>query len=174
MGITINHQYTSELVPVGRYEFIIQSASQDATPAGSGYIGVAAIIRNDVQQNCRNKRIRHQIWMKKEPNTMDIAFGGYNAAQINALCKAAGIPHDKTYSALDELLKDLKGRTFEAELYHDKWNNNVNEKLRDLQSTKVENCTHVWSGANTFEPPPNISIPGEGFVELDVDDDLPF
>lgn len=175
MNISINHEYTNELIPAGRYEFIISTVEIVVTKSGSSCISAACVIRNDVKQNCKNKRIRHQIWQKKDPNQYDRAFGGYNAAQVNTLCKAADIPHNKSYSEMNELFADLSGRMFEAEVYHDEWNNKTSEKLRNLQSSKYSECGHVWhlSGAQTYVPP-KYEETASKFEEIKADDDLPF
>lgn len=175
MNISINHEYTNDLIPAGRYEFIISAVEIVVTRSGSSCISAACVIRNDVEQGSKNKRIRHQIWQKKEPNQYDRAFGGYNAAQINTLCKAAAIPHNKSYSELNELFADLSGRVFEAEVYHDEWNSRISEKLRSLQPSKYSDCGHVWnfSGAQITEPP-KYEKTAPKLEEISTDDDLPF
>ena len=57
-----NTEYT--ILPPGKYECMIHKAFTNAKGRAI-YFQVILIVRNDVAQQCQNRRIFHAIWQKK-------------------------------------------------------------------------------------------------------------
>ena len=172
MGFVIDHENASSggLIPVGTYEAVIKAAFENTTPNEAMFINIPIIIRNDVEQPYRNAYVWHSIWRKKEPNKLDQACGGYNAAQINAIGKAAAIPNGKSYGSLDELFAELKGRPISVKIKHETYNDKTRAKVDFVDTAKVLPCKHVFKA----EVEPVTAAQPVAFSEDIDDDDLPF
>ena len=56
----------AENIPGGDYECIIKYAREDITKSGYIYLKVAMVIRNDIEQNFKNRYIWNTIWKRKK------------------------------------------------------------------------------------------------------------
>ena len=172
-------------VPAGVYEFIIKSAEFEVNRnTGTPSISIPAAVRNDIEgQQHANQYVFHRIYRKKEPNKADLDCENYNADQINAICKAVGIPDDKYYPSLQDLLPELVGGVFKAEVYHDTFNGTPNAKIKLIEKSKFPDCRHVWkdpqykqNGINIYatDEPSIVNDKQVNMEIIDTDDDLPF
>ncbi len=154
MSFGINYKDTenSDIIPEGEYEVFIKSASETTTKQGKRYINVTFVVRDDVEQKCKNKYIWHQIWKKREPNQADLACGGYNNQQIQILSKAVEFENGRQFESIEDWCSQLEGRVAKVTVRHEKFNGYVNAKVQKIEKTKYP-----------------------GFEIYDVDDeDLPF
>ena len=55
-----------EIIPEGDYEVMTKSVDYNTTKGGTLYISIPMVIRNDVEQECKNRHIWHAIWKRKE------------------------------------------------------------------------------------------------------------
>jgi hypothetical protein len=173
-AFTIDHNNTSgSLIPEGVYEAVIKAAFENTTKNGAMYIDIPLIVRNDIEQPRKNVHIFHKIWKKKEPNEHDRRCGGYIAAQINAISKAAGIPNGKPYASLEELFNDLYHKPVLVSVKHEEYNNQPQAKVDWVQPSKNPDCQHVFKTENAA-PKPDISAGATLLPPSIDDDDLPF
>lgn len=176
----------SDLIPEGEYECIIKYAGEDATRGGTVYMGVTMVVRNDVDQPCKNKYIWHHIWQKKEKSPADLACSGYSSKQINAVSKSAKLPNGKTYDTLSDWADELKNKVVRVTVEHETYQGRTNAKVKWVNESKFPQCKHHWkteqetaqaadvkSEAGTPAPVPSSGDTGD-FRELPDDDDLPF
>ncbi|WP_312694089.1 DUF669 domain-containing protein [Caproiciproducens sp.] len=180
MAYSVNYDEAAEgpdLIPEGEYECIIKYAGEAATNGGTVYMGVTFVIRNDIDQPCKNKYIWHHIWQKKEPTPADQQCSGYSSKQINAVSKAAKLPNGKKYESLSDWADELKNKIVRVTVEHDEYQGKVSAKVKWVNETKFPTCNHRWKNANTDisaddEPAPE----QQGFTEVKnaSDDDLPF
>lgn len=172
----------SELIPEGEYECIIKYAGEDATKGGTVYMSVTLVIRNDIDQPCKNKYIWHHIWQKKEPSPADLACSGYSSKQINAVSKAAKLPNGKSYDSLSDWADELKNKIVRVTVEHDEYQGKTSARVKWVNESKYPDCRHKWKGAEDVadeEKPAEKSAEqqsNDDFQEVKTtsDDDLPF
>lgn len=58
------------LIPQGEYECMIVNTSICVTGSGARRVSIQLVIRNDVQQQCMNRRLYLDIWRKRNPMRM--------------------------------------------------------------------------------------------------------
>lgn len=168
----------SEILPVGEYECIIKYAGEDATKGGTMYMGATLVIRNDVDQQYKNKYIWHSIWQKKEPSPADLACGGYSSKQINSLSKAAHLPNGKKYESLSDWADELKNKIVRVTVEHDTYQGKTSARVKWVNESKFPDCKHRWKNADVDVDAGNEPAAGnqQGLEEVKgvADDDLPF
>lgn len=151
----INHEDSysgSKLMPEGEYEVIIKSANEDATKAGTVYINMPLIVRNDVDQPYKNKYIFYSIWKNKQT-------GEYNSKAFNTIAKAIGLENGRKFSSLEELLRAFEGRTALITLKHEEYNGKKSERVAFWNPSKTGTCAHQFKDKTPQE---------------EMHDDLPF
>lgn len=165
----------TDLIPEGEYECIIKYASENVTRGGTVHMSVTLVVRNDVDQPCKNRYIWHNIWQKKEPSPADLACGGYSSKQINSLSKAAKLPNGKRYDSLEDWADDLKNRVVRVTVEHNEYNGKTNARVKWVNESKYPNCQHKWK-INSDEKPTSAYTNNntDDFEEIPSDDDLPF
>lgn len=178
----------SELVPPGKYEVIIAEAKEIVTKNGSYGIQLATVIRNDIEQKCKNRNVFHTLWKKKEPDEKDNMVDGYSFKQIMQLAKACQLPDGKNYKNLAEMLGEVVRKCVQVTVQHEEYNGNTNVRVQYINSTAFPDCKHVFQPKATTVSQPNIpyqapvqaaqptySAPVQPqFEEMSLDDDLPF
>jgi hypothetical protein len=178
MDFAIDYNNTGGgLLAPGTYEAVIKAAFEDVTQGGTMHISIPLVVRNDIEQSNKNSHIFHKIWKKKEPNEADIKCGGYIAAQINAIGKAAGIPDRKPYKSLDELFGDLRGKPVRVTVKHEVWNDKPQIKVDAVGASHFPDCKHVFKADSEPCHAGNIMVNGQHFATSDPglnDEDLPF
>ncbi|MCL2775035.1 MAG: DUF669 domain-containing protein [Oscillospiraceae bacterium] len=174
------------LVPQGDYEFIIKSADVAETKSGTESILAVCVIRNDVEQEAKNRTVFHRIYRKKEPTPLDMEFDGFNAKQITELCKAVGLPNGGDYESLQEILFIITGGCFRAELYHDEFNGKTSEKIKFPKPSNYPVNNHVWKkvviksngidvkGDESFASAGSANLLKQNGMEEITDDVIPF
>ena len=182
MAYSVNYDEAAEgtdLIPEGEYECIIKYAGEDATRGGTVYMGVTLVVRNDINQPCKNKYIWHHIWQKKEPTPADLACSGYSSKQINAVSKAAKLPNGKSYDTLTDWADDLKNRCVRVTVEHEEYQGKTNAKVKWVNESKHPDCQHKWKGEEDMSKeatPAAAENSTNNFQEVKhmSDDDLPF
>jgi hypothetical protein len=169
MSFGVDYKEASEgsgLLPVGEYEVIIKYAGEDTTKGGTVYINVTMVIRNDVEQQYKNKYLWHSLWKRREPTPTDLAVGGYSLKQIQTLSKSAGLENGKKYPTLEEWCVDLKDRTVRVTIGHEEYNGETQARVKYVNSSKSPDCKHIWKKKEDEN---------SDFIEIsDNEDDLPF
>lgn len=150
----------------GSYEVVVNRASEEATPSGAEYIELDLIVRNDVDQEFKNKHIFAKVWKAK-------ATGKYNEGTIMAIADALNLKDGATYNSFEELLADFVLKTafvtIKTEESSDKKYKNTNVTYWDKTNTKgVMNHEFKKGDEPIFGP----SKPTQSIAVQD--DDLPF
>lgn len=189
MNFSTNYDNLNDLIPKGSYECIVKSAAPSATKKGKAYLDVRLVIRNDVDQKYKDRYIFHKIWEKNDPNEADRQVDNYDFSSLMKLAQAVGLPSGKNYASIDAICNDFVGKCVKVEIYHDEYNGNVSEKVRNFKITDFPDCKHAFKAsaapaANTaaapkrdaFAQPPSAQQPAidlSDFEEI-ADGDLPF
>jgi hypothetical protein len=183
MAYSVNYDEAAEgsdIIPEGEYECIIKYAGEDATKGGTMYMGVTLVVRNDVNQPCKNKYIWHHIWQKKEPSPADLACSGYSSKQINAVSKAAKLPNGKSYDSLADWADGLKNKIVRVTVEHEEYQGKTNARVKWVNESKCPDCQHKWKGADNVAGEAESATAAENntneFQEVPTtsNDDLPF
>ncbi|MCL2461382.1 MAG: DUF669 domain-containing protein [Defluviitaleaceae bacterium] len=182
MGFAVNYKNAdNSIIPEGYYEVVVLSAFEDAKKnSASVFINMPLVVRNDVEQPEKNKRIFFSIYKKAEPTANDAAHGGYPANQIDKLSKAAGLSNGKQYDSLEQWLEDMEHKPLRVKVFHDEYKGATYAKVEifaknndGVTPTKFPDVKHAYktedaAGAKTSAP--------AGFTaaaEIN-DDDIPF
>ena len=159
MGFRYNQSEATDfsgIKPEGVYECVIVNATEKTNQNGKTYLSVSAVIRNDVEQKCKNAYIFHSLWKRKEPTEADMSVNGYGFGQVMTLGKAAGLPDGKDYDGLDDFCKDLINRPVRITLKHGEYKGQPREEVRYIEVTKCPDVKHVFKTATSndgFMPP---------------------
>lgn len=152
----------------GTYECVVNRASEEATPNGAEYMELELIIRNDVDQPCKNLRIFAKNWKSK-------AEGKYNEGMIMAIAQALQLQDGKQYNGLDELMADFVLKTVlvtvenEESTYNGKTYNNLN--VKKWEKSKIQGVmNHQFKKGDE----PSFGNSNNQSVPLIDDDSLPF
>lgn len=179
-------------VPEGEYEVVIRNIEERTTPKGATGLNLSMVIRNDVEQNCKNRYIFYTLWKRKEPTAADKQVQGYGFNQVMRLAKSAGLPSGKAYETLQDMCRDLMRRPLKVTLEHRVYDGKTQEDVKYVNATAFPDCKHVFKekkqvGKDTVAQKPqetfaaipaqpeNLSIGDlDGFEEILSDDKVPF
>lgn len=125
----IDYSQAQEFAKVtdGTYEVLIDKAVQNASQGGTDFLDIQFKIREDYNQQFKNNRIFHKIWINKETRK-------YPVGQVMNLAKQAGIPDGTKFNSLDDYLNMLVGKALKVTVkngtseYNGKTYENLNVK----------------------------------------------
>lgn len=186
----INDEYGP--LPEGEYEVVIRNIEERTTPNGATGLNLSLVIRNDVEQNYKDRYIFYTLWKRKEPTAADKQVQGYGFNQVMRLAKSAGLPSGKAYETLQDMCKDLMQRPLKVTLEHREYNGKIQENVKYVNATAFPECKHVFKEkkqvtadtvakkpqetfASVPAQPENLSIGDlDGFEEIVSDGEVPF
>lgn len=169
------------ILPEGEYDVIITKAEESVHSNGKPNITLAFTVRNDVEQECRNRLAFLTMWKKREPNADDLQVEGYNYDQLKNLLDAARVT-DTDFGTVSDFCKALIGRCVVISIYHEEYNGKTQARVRgfDIYPTKFPECRHIFPNrtgnsvpASPVRKADSTSVP-EGFEEIISADDVPF
>ncbi len=141
MAFTVNTNDTQEqqgLMKPGDYEVVIKEVKEgQSQQKGTPYIQLELIVRNDINQEYKNKHLWYTIW--DTPTTRE---KGVYAKQINTVSKHAGIQNGATFNSFQEWGKFLFGRPVLATVKIEEYNNEKRESVSFISATKFPQCQH--------------------------------
>lgn len=157
MEFTYDKKEEFELIDEGNYEVIIQKVAEKQLPSGARKISFQFKIRDDVEQNFKNRVLFDDVWKNKET-------GVYNMARINKILRTQEDLEDgHIFTSVDELSSYLTDKRC---IVH------VIKEFSDY-SQKDENKIQYFVPSKI---PFGQKLSGDAssnFVEID-EDDLPF
>lgn len=135
----------NELIPEGIYECIITNAEIRKTQNGKYKVGFSLVIRNDIEQPCKNRYLFIDVWRKREPTAADEQVEGFNFAQLMAVSRAAQIPSGQSFESLEQFLKCMVNRLVRAAVVHEIYNGKEYAKCDPLDTAPTERpeCRHI-------------------------------
>ena len=187
MGFSTNYEDVQDfdLIPKGEYEVIITKIEERTTPNGATGLNFALTIRNDVEQNCKNRCIFHTLWKRREPTQADIQVQGYSFKQIMQLAKSVRLPSGKSYETVYSLCDELSGKIMRVTVDHREYNGRTYEEVKFMNESQFPECKHTFKTAvtsDTVAQRPAETFANSGTYSGNVDDyeeilsdgDLPF
>ena len=153
MGFSTDYEDVNDfdLIPKGEYEVIITKIEERTTQKGATGLNFTLVIRNDVEQNCKNRCIFHTLWKRKEPTKKDMQVQGYSFKQVMQLAKAVGLPSGKSYETVYNLCDELGGRVMRVTVGHKEYNGRTNEEVKYMNETKFPENKHTFKTAVTSD-----------------------
>ncbi len=178
------------LIPEGEYEVVIKNIEERTTKNGAVGINLSLVIRNDVEQKCKNRYLFCTYWKRKEPTPADMQVQGYSFKQIMRLAKSANLPGGKAYENVQELCADLMKRPLRVTVEHEMndYTGKLRENIRYINESNFPGCKHVFREkktavtADTAAQKPQEQFAGQAAIignpdeyeEILSDGDVPF
>ena len=151
MSFEINHEDVfsgNGLMKEGDYEVVVNNAMETATKSGITYVSIDLIVRNDVEQQYKNKHIFHAVWKIKDT-------GNYNMTNFNTIGKALCIPNGTRFESFEDLLNCFIGKVAKVTVKHEEYNGKTNEKIKAWKESNVQTCNHVFKDKKTVQQSDN-------------------
>lgn len=179
----INDDYG--LIPYGEYEVIIRNIEERATKNGAIGLNLSLVIRNDVEQNYKDRYVFHTLWKRKEPTEADEQVSGYSFAQIMRLAKSAKLPSGKAYETVQQMCEDLLHRPIQITIDHETYKDKEREIVKYINESKFPDCKHIFKEKKTTavtadtvasKPTEQFAVTSalSDFEEILSDGDVPF
>lgn len=154
MAISFNYEDLKYITP-GVYEAVIQNTSEEFTQGnGTRYMAVSMVIRNDVQQQCQDKRINYRIWTTSKPETKTIE--GYVEYSLALMSKACRLPETINVNSVNELSKLWIGKPVRITVGQREYNGKTYIEISKVEESGNIQVNHKYKGANnnnnTFIP----------------------
>lgn len=194
MGFSTNYDNVDDydIIPEGDYEVIVKNIEEKTTKNGATGLNFSLVVRNDVEQKCKDRYIFYTLWKRKEPTDADKQVQGYGFNQVMKVAKSAKLPNGKSYETVLDMCKDLMHKTLKVTVEHREWNGKQQENVKLVNTSTFPDCKHVFkekktASENTVAPPKeegfasvskqpdNLSLGDlSDFEELASDVDVPF
>lgn len=143
MAFTVNTNDIQEqqgLIKPGDYEVIIKEVTEGASQQkGTPYIQVELVVRNDINQEYKNKHIWYTIW--DTPTTRE---KGMYAKQINTISKHAGVQNGASFNSIADWGRFIQNRPVLATVKLEEYNGEQKERVSFISATKFPQCQHRW------------------------------
>lgn len=154
MAISFNYEDLEYITP-GVYEAVIQNTSEEFTQGnGTRYMAVSMVIRNDVQQQCQDKRIDYRIWTTSKPETKTIE--GYVEYSLALMSKACRLPETINVNSVNELSKLWIGKPVRITVGQREYNGKTYIEISKVEESGNIQVNHKYKSANnnnnTFIP----------------------
>lgn len=147
MAFTVNTNDTQEqqgLIIPGDYEVVIKEVTEGTSQQkGTPFIQLELVVRNDVNQEFKNKHVWYTIW-----DTQTTREKGIYAKQINTVSKHTGIQDGANFNSVAEWGKFISLRPVMATVKIEEYNGDKKERVSFISATKFPQCQHKWQTTN--------------------------
>lgn len=174
MAFTIDTNNTSEqqgVMKPGDYEAVIKEVTEGTSAQkGTPFIQIELVVRNDVNQEYKNKHLWYTIW--DTPATRD---KGVYAKNINTISKHAGVQNGASFNSVAEWGRFIAGKGVVATVKLEEYNGNEKERVTYISGSKFPTCNHQWTNNNQSNNTYTNNQQSAPAQQPPVqDDDLPF
>lgn len=164
MAISFNYKDLEYITP-GVYEAVIQNTSEEFTPGnGTRFMAVSMVIRNDVQQQCQDKRIEYRIWTTSRPKTKTIE--GYVEYSLALMSKACRLPEQIDVNSVNELSKLWIGKPVRITVRQKEHEGNTYIEISKVEESGYIQVNHKYKSANNNN--------NNTFIPNNNNDNIPF
>ena len=148
MAISFNYEDLEYITP-GVYEAVIQNTSEEFTQGnGTRYMAVSMVIRNDVQQQCQDKRIDYRIWTTSKPETKTIE--GYVEYSLALMSKACRLPETINVNSVNELSKLWIGKPVRITVGQREYNGKTYIEISKVEESGNIQVNHKYKSLNAI------------------------
>ena len=152
------------IVPEGTYEVILKDGGyMDVTKGGTTYLNIPMVVRNDVEQKCKNMFIWDSIWVNSTQKHIDF--------KISSISAAVGIPPGTEFDDFEQWGAFLKNKVLRVTVKHEEYQGKMQANISGYYKTAFPNVKHV------FKPKSVVVTPDpDDFEEIPIPDDgeIPF
>lgn len=152
------------LIPEGIYEVILKDGGyMDATKGGTTYLNIPMVVRNDVEQRCKNMFIWDSVWIHSTQDHINFKTGAISAA--------LKIPPGTEFESIEQWGEFLKGKVLRVAVKHREYNGNMQVNVSGYYKTAHPDVKHVFKSKSIAVVPDP-----DDFEEIPIPDDgeLPF
>lgn len=150
------------LIPEGTYEVFFKSGGYpDATKSGTEYFNIPLVIRNDVEQKCKNMYIWDAIWVHSSQKHIDY--------KVDHISDAVGIPYGTAFESLEDWGKYLRGKAMKVTVKHGEYNGKTTVNIQSYAKTDYPEVKHKIKTADV-----SVEVNPDDYEELAEDDDGDF
>lgn len=134
----------NSIIPEGDYEVVIKEVKEGtSTNKGTPYVQFELVIRNDINQQYKNKHLWYVVY--DTPTTRE---RGIFPGNIYKVLKHAGIPDKSEFKDYQDVTRAIFGRPIIATVKHSEYNGQTQEKVNFIGPTKFPQCHHQWQAPN--------------------------
>lgn len=148
MAFTVNTNDTQEqqgLIIPGDYEVVIKEVTEGTSQQkGTPFIQLELVVRNDVNQEFKNKHVWYTIW--DTPTTRE---KGIYAKQINTVSKHTGIQDGASFNSIADWGRFIQNRPVLATVKIEDYNGEKKERVSFISATKFPQCQHKCQAPNS-------------------------
>lgn len=162
MSFTFNKQAEFKPLSIGDYEAYLEEYKYDTTTTGKNLIRLKFRIRDDIEQEGKNRVVNDAVWSKKDNNEEYIMF------KIMQLIGAVdpNLEDGHTFKDLNDALDFCKGKPIK--IYVAQRTNNTNGNIEN-DVGKYKSSEKKFNSLNLNKDPNDVTT-----YEVTDDDDLPF
>lgn len=168
MSFRTNHSDLPEdqLVKAGDYEAAFCSVVEAQTEAGTPYIGIHVVIRNDIEQPYKNKHVFESLWTSEKAMP-------YTQRKLNAIDAALELP-EAEYESVNDWGKLLTRKPVKIHIGVREAANGypARNQIERFMKTEHPDISHQWPVAATATATAPASAP-QTFTPVS-DEELPF
>ncbi len=141
---TNNVQEPQGIMKPGDYEVVIKEVTEGASKQkGTPYIQIELVVRNDVNQEYKNKHLWYTIW--DTPATRE---KGMYTKQINTVSRHTGVQNGASFNSIQDWGRFIEGRPVLATVKLEEYNGEQKERVSFISATKFPQCMHKWEKQN--------------------------
>ena len=128
----------NSIVPEGDYEVVIKEVKEGvSTQKGTPFVQFELIIRNDINQQFKNKHLWYVVY--DTPITRE---KGQYPGNIWKVLQNAGVPDKSTFKDYQDVTRTIYGRPVVATVKHQDYNGNKQARVTYISATKFPQCQH--------------------------------
>ena len=160
MAFTLNYNNVNDLIPEGSYEVLITTACEEADKQGRTRLNFALVVRNDVDQPAQNRTVFHSMYKVREPDEDDRMTENYKFGALMRIAKSAGLPEDKPYQSVAQMVADTVNRAVRIEIAHETYEGKKSARIKYWNETDYPQIAHRMNAkAQSYTPQQSGSVP---------------
>ncbi len=146
MAFSLNYTNVNDLLPEGTYEALITTAAEEADKQGRTRLNFALVVRNDVDQPAQNRTIFHSMYKVREPDADDQMTENYKFSALMRIAKSAGLPEDKPYQSVSQMVADTVNRPVRIEVAHETYDGKKSARVKYWNESEFPQVSHRIGG----------------------------
>jgi hypothetical protein len=156
MSYTFDSKVGNSLLKEGEYEVRVERIETKTTTTGKEKIAIMFRVREDVEQEGKNRVLFEDIWKEKENPQF------FNRKRLNLLLRTQDLENGKTFETIQDLFKELQGAMLIVK---------VSVEMDDYRGEEVNRIIYYRHTKNASKTVSNTSPKAKEEVK---DEDLPF
>lgn len=155
----------SEMIPEGAYECLISGAhTTESKFSGTPYIALSLVVRNDVEQECKNRIIRDSLYLSEKARP-------YSEKKMNTIMKCNDFPDGVEFDTDDAWCAAIIGLPLIVNVKHklNDYSGEMEAKVSFYKRTEHPDVSPAWKDGKA---PARMDAQSGAMVV--TDEELPF